>query len=145
MRNTVYGLALQLFQSLYYLRADDLTLSSEIRVLLGELSTIEVVRLFGLTPSANTSEYAAFDGYDSRSSLEGLSRWLLKAMAICAGNTGTKVHSSFSIDVLSPIRSCKCLASEVDGSVDCYRFPIVTKHPATSIHRYGVIGVLGRR
>ncbi|KAL5507799.1 IRA2 [Sanghuangporus vaninii] len=88
MRNTVYGLALQLFQSLYYMRTDDLALSSEIRILLGELSSSEVVRLFGLTCSSNTSEYAPFDGYDSRTSLEGLSRWLLKAIAICAGNTG---------------------------------------------------------
>ena len=88
MRNTIYGLALQLFQALYHIHAEDLTLASEIHFLVNELAQPELVRLFGLARSSNVSEFVPNDSYDSRESLEGLTQWLLKALAICAGNTG---------------------------------------------------------
>lgn len=88
MRNTIYGLTLQLFQALYHMNTEDLTLACEIRSLVNELAQPEVVRLFGLARSSNTSEYVPTDNYDSRESLEGLTRWLLKALAISAGNAG---------------------------------------------------------
>ncbi|KAI5118442.1 hypothetical protein M0805_000576 [Coniferiporia weirii] len=88
MRNTIYGLTLQLFQSLYQVHSDDSSLVSEIRALLLELSLPKTVRLFGLVKTSCSNEFAAVDSQDERAALEGLARWLLRAIAVCSGNIG---------------------------------------------------------
>lgn len=93
VRNTVYGLTLQLFQSLYAMHADDSTHASDIRGLLHELSLPSTVRLFGLSQVAKTSEYTAFDCSDDRNCLKELSRWLLSAIDTCSGNIGQSVQN----------------------------------------------------
>ncbi|KAH8118768.1 hypothetical protein DFH11DRAFT_1839273 [Phellopilus nigrolimitatus] len=88
MRNTIYGLALQLIQSLYMMHLDDSNLSSEIRALLLELSLPKTICLFGLMQTSTGSEFVVLDSHNGRECLEGLARWLLRAVNICAGNTG---------------------------------------------------------
>ena len=88
IRNTIYGLALQMFQSLQYAHIDDSTLSSEIRTLLHELTLPETIRLFGLTRTSLNGEYMALDGAEEHDVLEQLARWLLRAVTVSAGNTG---------------------------------------------------------
>lgn len=88
MRNTIYGLALQLFQSIYQMHVEDIGLTSEIKALLQDLSRPEVIRFFGLTRTGTIGEFLSIEGLDERECLEGLTRWLMKALTICSGNSG---------------------------------------------------------
>lgn len=90
VRCTIYGLALQTFQSMYMASSEDSSRSPEVRSLLHDLQQPEIIRLFGLEKtSASSPTYVAFkNADDDLSSLEQLSRWLLRAVETCAGNSG---------------------------------------------------------
>lgn len=90
VRTTVYGLALQLFQSLYAMHEEDATLASEVRTVLNEIASPETIRLFGLQQVSKTSDYTSVevDPSEDRETLEQLSRWLLKAVVVCSGSSG---------------------------------------------------------
>ena len=95
VRLTVYGVTLQLFQSLHTIHSEEAAIAGGIRTLLEELTSPETLRFFGLTLlSATTNEYAALDISDDLVTSEGLSRWLLRALSICSGNTGKHPFSS---------------------------------------------------
>jgi neurofibromin 1 len=89
VRMTVYGVTLQLFQALYTIHVEDTCVASSIKGLLDELTSPETLRYFGLTLiSSTTNAYAALDISDDLVTSEGLSRWLLKALSACSGNSG---------------------------------------------------------
>ena len=104
MRNTIYGLTVQLFQALYYVHTEDANLSSDVRSLIAELSNAQTIRLFGLSHTSYSNELVALEKQNERETLEGLTHWLLKAIAICSGNTGMylifSVHTTQRPDLL---------------------------------------------
>lgn len=90
VRVSVYGLTMNLLQSLCSARADDPG-APEIRSLVDEFSQSYTLRLFGLIRTTPTSEYSSYDARDDQTSidaLESLSRLLLHAITVCAGNDG---------------------------------------------------------
>lgn len=99
MRSTIYGLTLQIFQSLYYIHIDDANMSSDIRSLLRELSDVETIRLFGLSQTASSGEFAIAEKQDESETLESLAQWLLKATSTCSGNSGMSVFKCLPFGV----------------------------------------------
>lgn len=75
---------------MYMANSEDSSRSPEIRSLLHDLQQPEIIRLFGLEKtSALSPTYVAFNNGDNDlSSLEELSRWLLRAVETSAGNSG---------------------------------------------------------
>ena len=144
VRTTVYGLALQLFQSLYAMHEEDATLASEVRNILNDIASPEIIRLFGLEQVSKTSEYTSVevDASEDRETLEQLSRWLLKAVVICSGSTGKCLHVVFRSARSSFLeRSGEHLAVALDGTPHCNRIPTITEHPTSRIRCDGSIGV----
>ena len=88
VRNTIFGLALQILQSLFVIHSEDPTLASEIRGLINDLTQPKTMRHFGLERFSPTSEYTIVNNADDQNALEGLSKWLLKAISVGAGNSG---------------------------------------------------------
>ena len=92
MRSTIYGLTLQLLQSMHQMHADETALQADIRTLLQDLGRPETIRLFGIHRASSSCEFTVYDNSDDRVALEKLSHWLLKAAVVCSGNTGQFYH-----------------------------------------------------
>ncbi|TDL29911.1 hypothetical protein BD410DRAFT_780416, partial [Rickenella mellea] len=89
VRHSVYGLVMNLLQSMGSSRGDELP--SDIRNLIDDFTQPETLHLFGLTRTFAASEYSNYDPTNDQQAidmLEGLSRLLLRAVNVCAGNGG---------------------------------------------------------
>jgi hypothetical protein len=90
VRKSVYGIVMNLLQSLYVARADDAT-GPELLQLINDCTKPETLQLFGLTRSHATSEYSNVDPPSEKlyiDTQENLAKLLVRIMAVIAGSRG---------------------------------------------------------
>lgn len=90
IRKTVYGLVMNLLQSLFLARAEEAP-SIGMRRLLDDFGKEEVLQLFGLTRSTLTSDYAPFDTHNDRQAIENqekLTLMLCNLLEVSSGSQG---------------------------------------------------------
>lgn len=91
VRATVWGLVMDLLQSLWISRSSDVIAASEIRLLHDEGSHVEQLKSFGLTRAPWTNELIAYDPVADSDVLdcqEGLTRFLIRVMEVAAQTKG---------------------------------------------------------
>ncbi|KAI0291754.1 hypothetical protein BC826DRAFT_969907 [Russula brevipes] len=91
VRSTVWGLVMDLLQSLWLSRSSDAIAGPEIRLLHEEGSHLEKLKLFGLSRAPWTNELIAFDPVTDGEVLdcqEGLTRFLIRVMEAAAQTRG---------------------------------------------------------
>lgn len=96
VRKSVYGIVVNLLQSLYMSRPDDTT-ESGLMELINDCTLPEVLKLFGLQRETPTSEYVNLDPVGDKEALdtqERLVQLLIRIMNVSSGSTG-------ELDVLS--------------------------------------------
>ncbi|CCM02314.1 uncharacterized protein FIBRA_04405 [Fibroporia radiculosa] len=91
VRTSVYGLVVNLLNTLYTARIIDSTASPEIQLLLSECEQRDTLRLFGLSRPTPTSEYINVDPANDKSyidTLESLVQFLGRVLETIAGTKG---------------------------------------------------------
>jgi neurofibromin 1 len=91
MRITIYGLAINLIQSLYTARAEDEGPATQLMKLLDRASQNDVLQFFGLYRAHPSSEITINDCAPDQipiASLEGITKLLLEALTYRAQGTG---------------------------------------------------------
>ncbi len=94
VRVTIYGLVMNLLQSLYAAKPED-SAASDIRGMLEELAQPEALKMFGLQKSTASSEYSRLDAVNDRQLMEHLekcTRFMLRAVQVSAGNPGAQLQ-----------------------------------------------------
>jgi hypothetical protein len=90
IRKSVYGIIMDLLQSLYLTRPEDASAPKFLN-LINECTQLETLQLFGLTRSTSTSDYTDFDPTSDKmllDTLERLSRLLVRVVEIASGSIG---------------------------------------------------------
>ncbi|TFK43927.1 hypothetical protein BDQ12DRAFT_702865 [Crucibulum laeve] len=90
VRKSVYGIVMNLLQSLYITRTEE-TPNPELRQLIDECTTPETLKLFGLLRETPTSEYVNLDPANDKEALdiqERLSQLLIRIMDSTSGTRG---------------------------------------------------------
>jgi hypothetical protein len=90
VRKSVYGIIMNLLQSLYISRPDDRT-EPELMRLINDCTLPENIRLFGLRREPPTAGYSNVEMSGEKAALdrqEKLAQLLLRIMAVAAGSTG---------------------------------------------------------
>lgn len=90
VRKSVYGIIMNLLQSLYLARAEDAT-GPELLVLINECTQKEALQLFGLLRATPTSEYSNFEPSGDKMHIdtqEGLTLLLVRILEVTAGSQG---------------------------------------------------------
>ena len=90
VRKTLYGIVINLLQSLYLARAEEAP-PTEIKRLLDDFTRDDVLQLFGLARSTGTSEYTSTDAFHDRVAIqnqEKLTGMLCDILTASAGTTG---------------------------------------------------------
>jgi hypothetical protein len=94
VRKSVYGIVINLLQSLYLARAEDAS-GPDLLALITDCTTPEALRLFGLARTTPTSEYTNHDPPNDKALLdvqEGLTNLLVRIMDVTAGSQGVFAH-----------------------------------------------------
>ncbi|KAI6003613.1 hypothetical protein EDD15DRAFT_2567619 [Pisolithus albus] len=90
VRKSIYGVVMNLLQSLLLARADD-PCGPNLRALVDEMMTAEKLQLFGLTRQSCTSDYCNYDPLNDKAAIdshEELTRLLAKIMEVASGSRG---------------------------------------------------------
>ena len=90
IRLSVHGIVMNMLQTLTVGRSGD-TPSPEIRILLDECASADTLRLFGLSQTAATGEYAIFEPSNERMFItykESLTQFLARMLEGIAGSKG---------------------------------------------------------
>jgi len=90
VRKTVYGIVINLLQSVYMPRLEEGT-EQELKQLITDCSTQEVLHLFGLSRPTSTSEYSSFDIPNDKTSIDmqsKLTSLLTRILEVIAGSRG---------------------------------------------------------
>jgi hypothetical protein len=98
VRKSVYGIVMNLLQSLYVSCTDDPS-APELLLLINECSRADTVRLFGLCRTTATSEYTNLDPSNEKLHIdrqESLTRLLVRILEVTAGTRGP-AQSSFPL------------------------------------------------
>ncbi|KAJ4479043.1 hypothetical protein J3R30DRAFT_2708420 [Lentinula aciculospora] len=132
IRKSVYGIVLNLVQSLYLARLDEGP-APELLQLIEEMSTQEnVLNLFGLSRSTPTSEYSSFDGDKDKAVIyqqEELTALLVHFMDVSSGSKGQlnvwkarwmslATASAFQYSSMIQMRSFTALGALATSDVD---------------------------
>ncbi|KAI0065862.1 hypothetical protein BV25DRAFT_1988944 [Artomyces pyxidatus] len=91
VRSTVWGLVMDLLQSLWMARGMDPITGPDIRHLHGEGSNVETLKLFGLSRASWSSELVVWDPESDKQALdnqEGLTRYLIRVLEAAAQSRG---------------------------------------------------------
>ena len=91
VRKSVYGIIMNLLQSLYQSRLDDPTGPSEILQLIEVCTQPESLQLFGLSRLTPTSDYTIYEPPSDKVQIEnqeGLTNLLIRAIQVAATSTG---------------------------------------------------------
>jgi hypothetical protein len=95
VRKSVYGVIMNLLQSLYMSRSDDIP-AEELLQLMKECTTPAKLKIFGLLRDTPSSEYGMVDHTTDKEyldTLEDLTLLLAKIMELASGSTGE--HDSY--------------------------------------------------
>jgi hypothetical protein len=90
VRKSVYGIVLNLLQSLYVSRTDE-SMGPELLTLITEFTQAETLRLFGLRRETPTSEYTSLDPANDKEyldNLERLTQFLVRILDVTSGSKG---------------------------------------------------------
>jgi hypothetical protein len=90
VRKSVYGIIMNLLQSLFIARPDDST-EPGLMQLINDCTSSETLRLFGLKRETSTSEYTIVDQSNDKDALESsekLVALLIRILSDSAGSTG---------------------------------------------------------
>jgi neurofibromin 1 len=90
VRKSVYGIVMNLLQSLYTSRAEETT-CPELLVLINECTQPEALQLFGLARLTASSEYIIFEPSNEKRQIdtqESLTALLVRIMEVTAGSNG---------------------------------------------------------
>jgi hypothetical protein len=90
VRKSVYGIIMNLLQSLYAAHADDIA-GSELLLQINEFTKPDTIRLFGLLRTTATSEYTNVEPASEKLHIdrqECLTRLLVRVMEVTAGSQG---------------------------------------------------------
>ena len=116
VRKSVYGIVMNLLQSLYLSRPDEKT-EPELMQLINDCSQPENLRLFGLRREYPSAEYSNTELSSEKATLdtyEGLTQLLLRIMTVSAGSTGMSYLMEFVTTHQTLSRFDECLESSVD-------------------------------
>ena len=144
VRKSVYGIIMNLLQSLYLSRPDDRT-EPELMRLINDCSLPENLRLFGLRREAPSAEYSNAELSSEKATLdtqEKLTQLLLRIMTVSAGSTGMSYLIGFDTIYQTLFRFAKCLESSVDESGYCNGVPAIAGNSNTVICRSRSISCL---
>lgn len=89
VRKSIYGIVVNLLQSLYLTRAEDS--GPELLSLINDCTTADTLRLFGLQRGTATSEYTTLDPSNDRARIdtqEKLTQLLVRMMEVTSGSKG---------------------------------------------------------
>jgi len=95
VRKTVYGIVLNLLQSLYVSRSDDVP-ATELLQILKDFTSSSTLQLFGLQRNPPTSQHTIWMSYNDKQyldNLEQLAMFLSRIMEIASGSKGDFNHS----------------------------------------------------
>lgn len=104
VRTSVYGIIMNLLQAVYLAKRGDSESSPEIRALLDECSTPEILKCFGLVRPTPASDYMVYEFSSDRAyldALEQLCNLLARIMEAVAGNAGKWSFGHFSQSLLT--------------------------------------------
>jgi hypothetical protein len=90
VRKSVYGIIMNLLQSLYVARAEDAS-GPELLQLINDCTQAETLKLFGLVRSHATSEFTNFDPPSEKAFIdtqENLAKLMVRIMNVTAGSRG---------------------------------------------------------
>jgi hypothetical protein len=90
VRKSVYGIIMNLLQSLYNTRSEDVT-GPELLLVINECTRAETLQLFGLQRATATSEYSNFEPSNDKQRIdlqESLTQLLARIMETTAGSQG---------------------------------------------------------
>ncbi|THV03328.1 hypothetical protein K435DRAFT_835905 [Dendrothele bispora CBS 962.96] len=90
VRKTVYGIIINLLQSLYMPRLEE-GIEQELKQLIADCSTQEVLHLFGLSRPTSTSEYSSFEIPNDKTSIDmqsKLTALLARILEVSSGSRG---------------------------------------------------------
>lgn len=122
VRATVWGLVMDLLQTLWISRSSDAIAGSEIRLLHEEGSHVDQLKLFGLTRALWTNELMAYDPVTDSEVLdcqEGLTCFLIRVMEAAAQTKGVLSIAFIAVTHSHPVlRTAQRVASSLDES--CY-------------------------
>jgi hypothetical protein len=108
VRKSVYGMVINLLQSLYISRPDDRT-EPDIMRLINDCTLPENLQLFGLRRVTPTAEYSNMESIGEKAFLdrqEKLAQLLLGIMTVTAGNTRMSSLIEFCNDVSNTFQVC---------------------------------------
>ena len=91
VKTTIYGIAMNLVQSLHIARAEDEGPAAELKQLLDRASHPDTLRQFGLVRSHASSDYSSVESPPDQipiEALEGITQLLIQALAHGAQSTG---------------------------------------------------------
>lgn len=91
VRLAVHGIVVNILHSLHITRSED-SASLEAHTILDELTSLDTLRLFGLSRHSLLSEYTNYEPLNDQEaidSLQKLSNLMQRVLIACAGNTGT--------------------------------------------------------
>jgi hypothetical protein len=128
VRKSVYGIIMNLLQSLYLSRPDDRT-EPELMRLINDCSQPENLRLFGLRREYLSAEYSNTELGNEKATLdtqEELTQLLLRIMTVSAGSTGMSYLIEFHNDIATLSRFAECLESSVDEFGYCNGVPAIS-------------------
>ncbi len=127
IRATVWGLVMDLLQSLWLSRSSDTIAGPEIRLLHEEGSQLKQLKLFGLSRSPWTNELIAYDPVSDADVLdcqEGLTRFLIRVMEAAAQTRGRLSIAVIAIRYTHLVlRIAQRMASSLDGLGYCNSIP----------------------
>jgi neurofibromin 1 len=148
VRKSVYGMIINLLQSLYISRPDDKT-EPEIMRLIDDSTLPENLEVFGLRRETPTAEYSNVDSCGEKAFLdrqEKLAQLLLRIMTVTAGKTRKSSLMEFSTIYQTLSRFAKYLESSVDEFGCCNSVPAISRNSNTIICRSSNIScILGGR
>ena len=90
VRKSVYGIVMNILQSIYISRAEDTT-CAELLMLVNECTQPETLQLFGLARLTASSEYTNFEPSSEKrqiDTIECLTKLLIRIMEVTAGSNG---------------------------------------------------------
>lgn len=117
VRKSVYGIIMNLLQSLYLSRPDDRT-EPELMLLINDCTLPENLRLFGLRRESLSAEYSNTELSSEKATLdtqERLTQLLLRIMTVSAESTGMSYLIGFVTIYQTLSRFAEYLESSVDG------------------------------
>ena len=139
VRSTVWGLVMDLLQSLWISRSSDAIAGSEIRLLYEEGSHVEQLKLFGLTRASRSNDLIAYDPVTDSNVLdcqEGLTCFLIRVMEAAAQSKGV---SSIIVIEMRHAHPILRIAQRVASPLDELGY-VVAPEPHLLLGKVGPIG-----